>query len=178
MRAGGTTAELLSVKSVMTEAYGHSKQGVSAHSSSSEALERQPASADKPVPKSQRQCNGRIMSPHVHPWFRSSHQGRHPVTICHTVAANGSLAAESAPTNEQQLFYLHGATYYGLIESRSTHQVCGADGFGVRGAFDAARCGSTGPDAWHLKYAELHRRILSGRAPQRYIVAQVTAVEG
>ena len=41
------------------------------------------------------------------------------------------------------------------------------------GAFDAVRCGSTGPDGWHLKYAELHRRILSGRAPQRYMVAQV-----
>jgi hypothetical protein len=50
---------------------------------------------------------------------------------------------------------------------------CGAGGFGVKGAFDPVRCGSTGPDAWHLKYAELHRRILSGRAPQRYIVAQV-----
>ena len=43
----------------------------------------------------------------------------------------------------------------------------------MAGAFDAVRCGSTGPDGWHLKYAELHRRILSGRAPQRYMVAQV-----
>lgn len=31
-----------------------------------------------------------------------------------------------------------------------------------------------GPDGWHMKYAELHRRILAGEAPQRYAVAQVT----
>ena len=41
------------------------------------------------------------------------------------------------------------------------------------GAFDPVHCGSTGPDAWHLRYAELHRRILAGEAPQRYAVAHV-----
>jgi hypothetical protein len=41
------------------------------------------------------------------------------------------------------------------------------------GAFDPVHCGSIGPNAWHMRYAELHRRILAGEAPQRYVVAHV-----
>jgi len=77
------------------------------------------------------------------------------------------------PGGEQSASLLHGAG--SCCWGAPSANAClpkGDNVVAMTGAFDPERCGSIGPNGWHLKYAELHRRILAGEAPQRYAIAQ------